>query len=57
MNMEFAKKLLPELYGTEFSVRKMPAWNSNYPFAALLQAVETGGFIAGIKLRYHRDFA
>ena len=26
--MEFAKKLLPELYGTEFSVRKMPAWNS-----------------------------
>lgn len=26
--MEFAKKLLPELYGTEFSVQKMPAWNS-----------------------------
>ena len=24
MNMEFAKKLLPELYGTEFSVRKIP---------------------------------
>ncbi len=46
MNMEFAKKLLPELYGTEFSVQKMPAWNS-----------AAGGFIAGIKLRYHRDFA